>query len=462
VEDAVTVTADASDASAPADPASPRPAPTFGRWLAAITGVALAVRVVSILLDTQRLSLADPTYYHLQANLLADGGGFRDPFAWHYFHHSVATAFHPPLFSIVLAIPSWFGFGTLLEHRLAAAVIGTTTVVGIGFLGRRIGGPRAGLIAAGVAAVYPNLWQIDGLLFSEGLAASLVVVALLLAYRLRDRPSLPAAAGLGAVIALAALTRPETILLIVILALPITFCLRDARGARRLALAVACVAACALVLAPWLVRNLTTFDKPVLFSTNGDAVLAVANCPLTYYNHDLLGYWSLCAGDTTPAATPRSTTRGAGGGGDESVVTSRLRTAGLDYLRAHRGQFFGAVLWARLARTWDVWPDPANSLRIARIEGRDYDTSAVALVSYWALAALAVAGIVLSRRRRGPPVWPLLTPLVVVCAVAVYAYGAVRFRAIAEPSILVLAAVAVDAAVTRLFGHRSEAPTATA
>src|SRR4029079_2245739 len=150
-----------------------------------------------------------------------------------------------------------------------------------------------------------------------------------------------------ATIALAALTRPETILLIVILALPITVRARDASRTRRLALSAACVAACAVVLAPWLVRNLTTFDDPVLFSTNGDAVLAVANCPLTYYNHDLLGYWSLCAGDTTPAATPRSTTRGAGGA-DESVVTSRLRTVGLDYLRAHRGRFFGAVLWARL------------------------------------------------------------------------------------------------------------------
>ena len=63
---------------------------------------------------------------------------------------------------------------------------------------------------------------------------------------------------------------------------------------------------------------------------------------------------------------------------------------------------------------------------------------------------------VVLRRRRGPPLWPLLTPFVVVCAVAVYAYGAVRFRAIAEPSLLGPRGRGAGEDRRSLVGHRTE------
>ena len=439
--------------------AAPRNAGTpksFRTGLALITLGALVVRVVNVLLTTRPLGLEDPSYYHLQANLLADSAGFRDPFSWYFFKRAIPTAFHPPLFSTVLAVPSWLGFRTPLEHRLTACVIGATIVIGIGVLGRYLGGNRLGLIAAGIAALYPNLWQIDGLLFSEGLAASLVVVALLLAYRLRERPRFPTAIGLGGAIGLAALTRPETILLLVILATPIALRARAMRTSRRLALAAACIAATALILAPWLVRNLTSFEKPVLFSTNGDAVIGVANCPETYYNKGLLGYWAPCARtiDTRPVRAPGGKPRVQKY--EESVNAANLRDAGMEYLWSHRGRFATVVVWARLARVWDLYPHPVNTVRLSESEGRYHNVAVVALITYWIVLALAIAGAIVLHRRRGPPLWPLLTPLVVVCVVAVYAYGAVRFRAVAEPSLILLAAVAVDAMLGRHAGRRTE------
>ena len=51
----------------------------------------------------------------------------------------------------------------------------------IGLVGLRLAGPRVGLVAAAIAAVYPNLWINDSLVMSETLALLLVSLALLVA-----------------------------------------------------------------------------------------------------------------------------------------------------------------------------------------------------------------------------------------------------------------------------------------
>src|SRR5207244_8269490 len=104
----------------------------------------------------------------------------------------------------------------------------------VGLIARRLGGPRAGLIAAGIAAVYPVLVAADGAMMSETLYGLLIAAALLTALRLLDRqPGPPLAAALGALIGLATLTRAEALLLLPLLAWPVA-----ARAqARRLLLA---------------------------------------------------------------------------------------------------------------------------------------------------------------------------------------------------------------------------------
>ena len=49
------------------------------------------------------------------------------------------------------------------------ALLGIAAVVVIGLLGYRLAGPAAGLVAAGIAAVYPQLWINDGVLLSESI-----------------------------------------------------------------------------------------------------------------------------------------------------------------------------------------------------------------------------------------------------------------------------------------------------
>jgi hypothetical protein len=77
-------------------------------------------------------------------------------------------------------------------------------------------------------------------------------------------------------------------------------------------------------------------------------------------------------------------------------------------------------------------------------EGRETAVSWAGFVTFWLLVPLAVAGGVILRRRR-VPITPLVAQFVIVTVIAAAIYGLVRFRIPAEVSIVVLAAVALDA-----------------
>src|SRR3712207_9300748 len=108
-----------------------------------------------------------------------------------------------------------FPYTTLFRSlRLLGAATGGATVALVGVLGRQLAGARAGLLAAGLAAVYPTLIAADGALMSESLFGLLVALSLLAAHRLLDAPGVGRALVLGALAGLAALTRGEALLLL--------------------------------------------------------------------------------------------------------------------------------------------------------------------------------------------------------------------------------------------------------
>ena len=89
----------------------------------------------------------------------------------------------------------------------------------------------------------------------------------------------------------------------------------------------------------------------------------------------------------------------------------------------------------------------------AVFEGRNVTVEKLGVFVYYVTALLAIAGTVLLRRRHGP--WlVLLAPLVLVLFVSITGYGFTRFRVGAEPALIVLAAVAVEALVVRLSRQR--------
>jgi 4-amino-4-deoxy-L-arabinose transferase-like glycosyltransferase len=381
--------------------------------------------------------IGDALTYHLLGENIADGKGFERPLhpqlaGFESWQPGVPTAEHPPLFPLLVGLFWKLGATTYLAQKLLLCLVGTITVGLVGLAGREAGGPTVGLTAAGLAAVYPFLWIVDGSLMSETLYGVFVAATLWVALRFARRPSLGLAAGLGALVGVAALTRGDALVLVPVLLIPLAF-RAGAAWRSRLTLTVVAVGAFALVLAPWTIRNLTVFEQPVLISTNGNSVFVGANCDGTYHG-ELTGLWRFDCYGKAP-------------GGDESEQAAEYRDRGLDYARDH-AERVPAVMAVRFLRVWDLYR-PLQQAEYEIIEGRSETASRIGLLVYYPLLLLAAAGAFILRRR-GEPLWPLLAFPVIVSVTAVVIYGITRLRFAAEPALCVLAAVALAAAASRM------------
>ena len=177
------------------------------------------------------------------------------------------------------------------EQRYFMALLGTLNVFLLILLARRIAGNTVALVAGGFAALYPYLWVNDGLLFSETVAITCVLLALLAACWCRERLSPWRFAVLGAVCAVAALARAELLVLAPLLVLALAWWARAA-GRRSVVIAVVAGAAgCGLVLAPWFACNSSRFHDRVFISTNDGLALAGSNCA-PEYNGPSIGLWT--------------------------------------------------------------------------------------------------------------------------------------------------------------------------
>jgi hypothetical protein len=181
-------------------------------------------------------------------------------------------------------------------------------------------------------------------------------------------------------------------------------------------------------------------------------LLASANCDSTYYGPVLQGYFDIqCAKKIADGAKFTIDE-------DESQEAIVYRHAAEKYLRAHLGRV-PTVEAVRLLRIVGLF-HPSRYVRLdSYVEGREPWISWTALYSFYAVAILAAAGtaVRLRRRRAAPdsmPLFPMLAPVVVVVITVLTTYASTRFRAAAEPSLAVLAAVAIKAAVARVRGGR--------
>jgi 4-amino-4-deoxy-L-arabinose transferase-like glycosyltransferase len=409
----------------------------FAQSVAVVAACGGVLRLVDLLTVARHtVGIGDWWFYHWQANLIADGRGFLDPFQL-LEHREAASAGHPPLYPLLLAGMSKLGLTTTLWHRSAGVVLGMLAIVLIALIGRRVAGPSAGLVAAIVAAIYPIFIGADADLMSETLYGPFVAGGVLTALALRERPRAATAALLGALIALAALTRSEALLLMPLLALPLAWA--GGRDGRALRL-VAVVAACVVVLAPWTIRNLSTFDRFVPLTTNDATVIAGANCGFTYHGVDL-GGWSI-------ACISKRSER------DESVQAAKWRSEGIDYAKDHAGRLPVAAA-VRFLRVWDFW-QPRRQVEFA--EGRQRNVEQAGVAMYFLLLPLALYGFLAVR---DPWMrWILVSPFVMVALTAIGGYGVPRLRHAAEIPLVVLAGIAIPKLWARVAERRSPRPTA--
>jgi 4-amino-4-deoxy-L-arabinose transferase-like glycosyltransferase len=414
----------------------PRRPSSFAAALGSIAAAALAIRVAAAFwYDANTTIGGDAIWYRGVAEYLAHGQGFFNLYPTIATHHLVPTAIHPPLFPSYLATMTATGNTSTLALRLWCAMAGVLTVVLLGLVGRRLGGDRVGLLAAGIGAVFVDLWAQDVGLWSEGLFALTLVLTVFAAYAFIARPDRRHALLLGGAIALAALTRAEAVALYVILLPPLTLRARQLPFRRRLDLLVSALAIGAVLFAPWVAYNAGRFEHPVLVSNGFGDLIASSNCPLTYNHGPVMGGWGFVCLPETRKLTP---------GVDETVADRIQRRAGLRYIR-HHAERLPVVIPVRVARSFGFYRPISITGGDLYLEANQHQWMPwIAMIQYWTLLVLGIAGLV-SLRRRAVPLLPFLATASLVVIISVMGYGTMRFRIAVDAVLPVLAAIGAQA-----------------
>jgi hypothetical protein len=348
---------------------------------------------------------------------------------------SEPSAFRPPGYPALLAgvyvISAPVTADRWTAGRIAQAMLGTLLAALTGLLGARVWCRRVGLVALAIAALAPPLIVVGGSLSSDLLFSTLVVGAVLAA--LAASPgSLRWIALAGALVGLAALTRPQGLLLLA----PLSVAAWRAAGARQ---ALVVVGAALVVVTPWTVRNAVEMDALVPISTHTGESLAGTYNAETRIRSGYPGAWR----------PPRQ-------------IADFADVYALPYGEVWRQRELSrrAVRFARDHPGYVAEVSARNTLRLANLEDRAWWRHGATTISlpaaagdlaaygFFPLAALALVGAG-TRAARRAPAWLWLVPLLLAIA-TVPIVGEVRFRAPIDPFLILLAALALTAGWERL------------
>lgn len=425
---------------------SPVPGRFFRWWVAGACTVGLALRLVYVFVVKAGAPLqGDAFYYHGQARLILEGQWFVDPVVYLAKHHDpalVASAQHPPVFTLLLSAGDLVGLRSVAAQLVLECLVGTATIALAALVTADVASPRAGSIAAVIGALYPGFWVFDGEIMSEALVMLLAALVVLAANRCFRQFTVRRLVVLALLTGICALTRAELVLLIPLVALPTILWQRSMAWRRRFALCGLALVVAVAPMVPWFVRNSVVFHQPVFLSDQLPATLASANNDEAYYG-PLTASW--CYTCVLGAHFPYDMNEAAEGAYWDKKAK--------EYIEAHKTRAV-EVAAERVGLEWDLW-SPLRQANQDFLEGWPLPVSDAWLVWFYPLAALGIGGAVVLRRRR-QPLYPLVAMFVVPTVAAVLTYGNYRFRSEAEVAMVVLASVALDALWAALAGRPVE------
>ena len=441
---------------------------SFRTRLGLVVLAALVWRVGYVLVTKRHAGVWGDSYaYHYGANILAAGKGFLDPVRYEFSGLHFPSAAHPPLYVVYLAAWSLVGLKTVLWHRLASCVLGAATVGLVGLLGRRLGGDRAGLIAAVLAAAYPNLWLNDAALLSETAAAFAVVLALITVERFRQEPSIGRACQLGAALSLAVLGRAELLILLPAIAIPLALRARglttlDRLVARRCGRSGRARADRPVGrIQPRAIREAgTAVERP-----GRDVAGRLLRRRVLRHEHRLLVVLPrrercragrAATREHAAAVEVRSEERDHGCRGARvlpQVLRGCCRRVAARCHRASRSDLRTSVRTSSNSHWWSRRASGASGMcsgprrmhvSTAWSKGAGSRRRALALVAFYLYTASAIVGLVAMRRRR-QPIWPYVLLAAVATFTAAISFAVQRYRIPFDAVLPALAAVGIDA-----------------
>lgn len=392
--------------------------------------LAAAVRALLYLLWSPDLT-GDSVAYHDLAVRLAGGEGFVSA-------SGAPTSWRPPLY------PLFVGGVYLVTGAASRAVrwfqlpVDLASVALTWWLAGRLFGRRAAAVAGVLAAVNLAAVAASGRVLSETLFTFLILAAtaaLVKALEPEER-ALPWAAGAGALLGAAALTRGVALLYPLPAAALLAWSLRRRGAARSRITAPPAVllASFVLVLAPWTIRNWKVQGAFVPVASQGGYTLYSSYHPPDGWRFGMRARDEVserASGMPEPAADrylTRETLR--------SVVERPGRLPRLELLK---------VLFHWVPLDWEVLPR----------EGTFNPTYALIAI----LAALYGVRRLRGGDPPGRPSWPVWLPVAYLFAMALVFYGSPRFRLPSEPFLAVFAGAGLAGRMERRGPRRALAET---
>lgn len=381
----------------------------------------------------------DPRFfYYWPATQVAQGRGFLNVMTVQY-GQPVPSASHPPGFVALLAGFYRLGLQSPQAMRYALCVMTAATVVIIGVLVGRLANERAGLIAAIIAAVYPNIWISSTLLMSETLLLFGLALGLLGFYGFTQQaPRLSRLVVCAVGFTLAASARPEILVLFPVVIVPLVLSRRRALAPRtRLGFLVVAAVIPLCVFGPWYAYNASRFERPVLVSTGFGQTLLTGACDDVFHG-PMIGYWSVAC--TAQSFPPKPE---PGAVPDESLLDEYFRKRALRYYSYHKRQVPLVVL-ARMGRMFGVYhPADQNTIDSYVDHRGSFQLVRASQIAFWVLCLIGVAGFVQWRRRK-IPVYPFVAIFALVVVVEAITFGNTRYRVAIDLCLVLLAATVID------------------
>ena len=252
---------------------------------AAVGGCVLRLAFGLIYWNARPLTHDEREYLALAANISAGRGLVYDPAVESGTGQQFGRAPGYPLFLAAIGAGRTDAEATPLVVKIAQAIVGAAGVWLIGLLALHSGGERAGITAAGIAAVYPSLVSMPSYVLSETLYSTMALgCALMLQDGLSSatgtRPEIGRTVSAGLLAGAGALVRPAMLLFLPIAAVWLF-------ATRRHRLAIAFVLAGLLPIVPWTIRNIRVYDRFVLIASEGGVTFWTGNHPLAVGDGDL-------------------------------------------------------------------------------------------------------------------------------------------------------------------------------
>jgi len=256
--------------------------------MAAVILIGLVVRLAFALGYWRDKPLTNDEHeYLLLAGSLARGEGYRYPES-----EALAAGYDRapgyPLFLAPLVGPGPLPAAVPVPVKAVQCVVGALGVLVVGLLARAVAGERAGLVAAGIAAIYQPLVWMSGFALSEVLYSPMILGGAIAIAPLTDdggtgRPiaGVGRALGAGALLGAAALVRPSALVFLGLAFLWVVFRRRALRAAAALAIGAA------LLILPWTARNVIEHGRFVLIASEGGITFWTGNHPLSPGDGDM-------------------------------------------------------------------------------------------------------------------------------------------------------------------------------